>query len=261
MAINKAQAASELLGVGTGGGELAKLTIMYEGSSAKTPGRIEALFNPTEISLSKSVRWSQKRVASQGGSGVWSDNEQEFREVEAETLSIELFFDTYEPHSNDLTLKRAVTSLVTPTHPFQSSGATDVRKYTRQIAELAKVNRELHRPPICRLMWGKHDIFQGVLTALAQKFTLFLADGTPVRATLTCSFIEFYTFAHYRARERHSADVAKTRTVRRNDTLHSLAAEEYNDPGLWRYIAKANGIVHPRQLQPGTVLIIPKLRP
>jgi nucleoid-associated protein YgaU len=150
---------------------------------------------------------------------------------------------------------------VTPTHPFQSPGATDVRVHTAKIAALAEINQELHRPPKCTLTWGTFDIFEGVLTNLAQKFSLFLADGTPVRATLTCSFVEFYTFAHYRARERHSADVARTRQVRRNDTLQSLAAEEYNDPSLWRHIATANGIVRPRELKPGTLLIIPKLRP
>ena len=62
-----------------------------------------------------------------------------------------------------------------------------------------------------------------------------------------------------RARELHSADVTKTRQVRRGDTLQSIAAEEYNDPRLWRAIATANSIVNPRQLLPGTVLSIPKL--
>jgi nucleoid-associated protein YgaU len=55
--------------------------------------------------------------------------------------------------------------------------------------------------------------------------------------------------------------VAKTRQVRHNDTLHSIAAEEYRDPALWRHIARANGIVNPRDLKPGTVLTIPRLRP
>ncbi|MGH3937303.1 MAG: LysM peptidoglycan-binding domain-containing protein, partial [Pseudonocardiaceae bacterium] len=108
--------------------------------------------------------------------------------------------------------------------------------------------------------WGVfRNIFTGVLTQLDQRFTRFLADGTPVRATLSCSFIESLTRADVRAREMNSADVVKTRVVRRNDTLHSLAAEEYRDPSLWRHIANANGIVNPRNLEPGRVLTIPKL--
>jgi len=256
MSINKARVASELVGLGTGGGELEKLTITYE-RRRRRPGSIEALFNPNEITLAKSATWEQQRVISR--SGRVSATIQEFRSVEAETFSIELFFDTYESRSGAMTWRRAATSLL-PTSMSQRD-ATDVRRHTDQVAALAEVDRQLHRPPMCHLEWGAFDIFTGVLTSLQQRFTLFLEDGTPVRATLTCSFVEATTAARSRARELHSADVTKTRQVRRNDTLHSLAAEEYNDPSLWRHIARANGIVNPRELKPGTVLTIPKLRP
>jgi nucleoid-associated protein YgaU len=58
----------------------------------------------------------------------------------------------------------------------------------------------------------------------------------------------------------HSADVPNTHTVRRGDTLSGIAARHYNDPGLWRHIATANGISNPRVLKPGQVLRVPKLR-
>ena len=147
-----------------------------------------------------------------------------------------------------------------PINPFQSSSGTDVRQHTRKLARLAEVNIHLHRPPICELRWGEFDIFTGVLTSISQRFSLFLADGTPVRATVTCSFVESAPIALARAREPNSADVDKTRQVRRGDTLQHLAAEEYGDPRQWRHIATANGIVNPRDLRPGTVLTIPKLR-
>jgi nucleoid-associated protein YgaU len=256
---NKAKIASELFGLGAGGSGLEKLTIQYRYGKMKT-GKAEALFNPSEISISRSVRWQRKKVASQGGNGQFFNKEQEFREVEAATLSIELFFDTYESR-DAMSWKRAATSLLTPTNPFQKGDASDVRERTDAIVKLAEADRELHQPPICHLAWGAFDIFDGVLTQVDQRFTMFLADGTPVRATLSCSFVEFHTEAHYKAREPHSADVAKTRVVRRNDTLQSIAAEEYNDPSLWRLIARANAIVNPRDLRPGTLLAIPKLRP
>jgi nucleoid-associated protein YgaU len=100
-----------------------------------------------------------------------------------------------------------------------------------------------------------------VLTRLGQRFTMFLGDGTPVRATLSCEFVESGTEARSRAGELHSADIDKARVVRRDDTLQSIAAEEYDDPARWRPIAKANGIVNPRTLAPGTTLIIPRLAP
>jgi nucleoid-associated protein YgaU len=58
-----------------------------------------------------------------------------------------------------------------------------------------------------------------------------------------------------------SPDVAKTRTLLRGETLGSIAAQEYNDPTLWRPIAEANGIDNPRRLTPGQVLAIPPLPP
>lgn len=259
MAVSKARMASELLGLGSAGGGLQKLRITHNGQDCVRNGPIEALFNPHEISRSRSVSWHQKNSASQGSGWTWSDMEQEFLSVEPETLSIELFFDTYESRSQASDWKRAA-SFVQPVNPFQTSDATDVTKLTRRVAKLAEVDRELHHPPICRLSWGAfRNIFTGVLTQLDQRFTMFLADGTPVRATLSCSFIESPTAADRRAREMNSADVVKTRVVRRNDTLHSLAAEEYRDPGQWRHIASANGIINPRDLRPGTVLTIPRL--
>jgi nucleoid-associated protein YgaU len=103
-------------------------------------------------------------------------------------------------------------------------------------------------------------IFEGVLENLVQRFTLFLPSGIPVRARLSCTFKEWIASeVEARLQNKQSPDVAKTRTVRRGDTLSSIAAEEYADPALWRPIARANGIVNPRRLQPGQVLAIPVL--
>jgi nucleoid-associated protein YgaU len=256
MSINKGRMASELLGLGPGGGGLRKLKITHDGKDCARNGPIEALFNPNEISRSRTVEWHERKPASYGGRRTAADPEQEFGGLTPETLTIDLFFDTYESRASASGWQQ-VASFVTPTNPFQASDATNVTKLTDRVVKLAEVDPDLHRPPVCSLAWGAFtDIFTGVLTQLDQRFTLFLADGTPVRATLSCSFVEAPGGASV---ELHSADVVKTRTVKRNDTLHSLAAELYGDSRLWRHIATANGIVNPRTLQPGTVLTIPKL--
>jgi nucleoid-associated protein YgaU len=254
MSVNKARAVSELLGLGSGGGELHKLTIYYEQGGIRAQGSVEALFNPSEISLTRSAKWEQQQTVGQSTSSV----EQEFRSVDAETFSIELFFDTYESRSGGLSAAGAAATFL-PASLVSGLQATDVRQYTDQIAQLVQVDAELHRPPVCDLRWGVFDIFTGVLTTLTQRFTMFLEDGTPVRATLFCDFAEVGTQA--RATELHSADVVKTRQVRRYDTLQTVAADEYGDPALWRPIATANGIINPRALQPGTILTIPKVAP
>jgi nucleoid-associated protein YgaU len=116
---------------------------------------------------------------------------------------------------------------------------------------------------VCRLVWGAQGVFfQGVLTALTQTFTMFLTTGTPVRARLACTFTEWLS-GHIEAllQNKQSPDVTKTRVVRRGETLSGIAADEYDDPGQWRPIARANGILDPLQVTPGTVLTIPVLPP
>lgn len=259
MTLNKAALASTLLGVGPGGGGLQKLTISHDGTDFKENGPIKALFNPREISRSRSVSWQAPKTAGTGSEWTRRGLQQEFSSMQPATLSVELLFDTYESRAGASAWATAA-SLVVPPNPFQTGDATDVTALTGRVAKLAEVDTELHRPPLCTLSWGAFsEIFTGVLTKLDERFTLFLPDGTPVRATVSCSFAESVTDAQLKAGELHSSDVDKTWTVRRGDTLHSIAAAEYGDPRRWRHIASANGIVNPRELRPGQVLTIPRV--
>ncbi len=215
-----------------------KLKIVVERSSqpfsfdAQNP--IVALYNPNELSVVKSVTWRSMPSAENDVGAL------QFTHGEPATLTVNLLFDTYEARE-------------------------DVRRYTRRVADLTTVatHGALHRPPICQLTWGRQEqFFQGVLQNLTQRFTLFLGDGTAVRATLTCVFQQWVSRDdEQRQQGRQSVDVTKTRTVKRGDTLSSLAGEEYHDPSLWRPIAEANHLDDPRTLTPGQVLMIPSLTP
>jgi hypothetical protein len=220
-------------------GGLEKLSLTYWQHDGALGGPIEALFNPQEISRTRTVSW--QRVPRLALDNSRSAGEQQFLSAGSETLAITLFFDTYEPRR------------------WAGNIESDVSRITGEFVKLAEVDRDLHRPPLCHLSWGTFSIFTGVLTSLTEQFTMFRADGTPVRATLACAFAESPDPAHPRARELNSADVHKTRVLRSGDTLHSLAAEEYGDPAMWRHIALANGILNPRSVPAGTVLALPKL--
>lgn len=248
------QLMQETHNTGSGSGSLQKLTIQYEEKQASIfSGQIQALFNPNRLSYARTVQWKQRRTGDKGVASAYL--QQEFMNSDPETLTVDLFFDTYVPSTNQLALgHQSAASPLTST--------PSVKYYTDQLAVLATVNQELHRPPRCQLMWGKLAVFRGVLTNLSYTFTLFLPNGTPVRATVNCTFTESLTEAYaLRSRELHSADVHKTRLVSRGDTLQSIAAEVYGDPTLWRPIAQANKtlISNPRTLTPGIVLQIPKL--
>jgi nucleoid-associated protein YgaU len=239
-------------------GSLQKLKILYEKRQANVySGEIQALFNPSQLAYEQSVEWKVTPIL--GKTGLRQAFE--FENSAPAKLSLDLFFDTHEgaPPSGFLAGLKTMASTALIPGEYQSPSGTDVVKYTDQVAELARVNRELHRPPFCKLMWGEYQLLRGVLSQLNQTFTHFMADGTPVRATLSCTFLHVPPAQERRAREWHSADVAKKRIVRRGDTLSSIAHEEYNDASLWRPIARANGIEDPRRLEPGRVLTIPPL--
>lgn len=220
---------------------LTKLQIIVEksGGAGSEPvfdnsKAINVLFNPEKLVFSKSANWAKQDPKDH-------DNpELQFNNSEPRTLTLDLLFDTYD----------------TP-----SFFKMDVRNQTKKITELIMVDSDKHRPPVCRLAWGSVGVFfQGVLERLEQQFILFTEDGKPVRAKLGCSFKEWRTnYEDLRQQNLKSSDVAKTRVLRRGDSLSSLAAEEYQDPGLWRPIAIANDIDDPRKLTPGMILLIPAL--
>jgi nucleoid-associated protein YgaU len=209
---------------------LAKLTIRVEGGQT-----ITALFNPSKLVLSKSVSWKEQKAKER------DVPELQFQNGQPRTLTLDLTFDTYDTPDVQ---KRSVRE-----------------QYTDKLLKLAMVVRGKHRPPVCELSWGAPSVFfTGVLEKLDQQFTLFMEDGTPVRATCQCTFKEWRTNAKDQMQQNNqSSDIAKTRIVRRGDTLSSIAAEEYEDPRLWRSIADENALDDPHNIAPGSVLLIPTL--
>ncbi|THF73419.1 LysM peptidoglycan-binding domain-containing protein [Cohnella fermenti] len=190
--------------------------------------RVDVLFNPSEYSLDSANQYSWKTIP-----GL-SMPIPHFVSGEASTLTMDLFFDSYEAQ-------------------------TDVRKHTMKIVGLLDVDKDLHAPPLCKFVWGSLQ-FKGIVEKVVQKYTMFLDSGLPVRATLTVTFREVQSVKEqYKNIPRQSADRTKQRTIKQGDQLWQIAAEEYEDPGLWREIARANGISNPKKLEPGSVIKIPRL--
>lgn len=137
----------------------------------------------------------------------------------------------------------------------------DVRKkYVDALRGLMNINAELHAPPIVRLVWDQ-QVFLGVMESLTVGYTLFTPDGVPSRAKLSIVLKEYRPVEiQVKERPKNSPDVDKRYTVRRGDSLASIAADVYGDPAAWREIARANDIRDPRQLTPGQLLATPRLR-
>lgn len=132
--------------------------------------------------------------------------------------------------------------------------------YVDKLAGLMKINSELHAPPIVQFEW-ESVLFTGVIASMTSNYVLFSPEGVPLRAEVGLQLTAYRTVEEQVAeRPRNSPDVEKSVTYRRGDRLDQLAAGLYQDPANWRDIAKRNGIRDPRKIDPGALLLAPKLR-
>ena len=217
-------------------GELAKAVIIVV-DGMRTGQVVPCMFRPKEYSIAKQNRWEPGEAKGRGTPPL------EFRGGGASTLTMELFFDTYE-----LML--------------------DVRNHTKQVLELMAIDPDLRdpttargRPPMVRFQWGTVISFKAVITSITQRFTMFIPDGSPVRATLTVTFQEAEESGRFPFQNPTTASKPgfKTRVVKEGECLDWIAFEEYGDPNMWRLIAQTNNIENPKKLSPGQVLsIIPR---
>lgn len=197
-------------------------------TAGKKKETIYVLFNPTDYKLDSSNKYS------------WNDNTggsqpiAQFVSGQTSQLDMDLFFDTSEEQ-------------------------VDVRKYTNRIVKLLDIDKDTHAPPLCRFIWSSLN-FEGILDSVKQEFTMFNRDGKPIRAKLAVTFKSTATLEdQLKNIPRQSADRTKQRMVKQGDQLWQIADDEYEDPALWRAIAKANDLADPSQLEPGMLLKIPRL--
>lgn len=188
-----------------------------------------AQFNPTEFSREISNNFQSVSLP-----GLENPILQ-FVNGESDTVSVELFFDTWtnEPKSNVLT-------------------------ETRKITTLTDIDPALHAPPPVLFVFGLFQ-FKAVIVSASEKFTMFKDNGEPVRATLSLSLKQYRPLQEQGTRE--SSDKTKRRILRAGGSLWATAGEEYGDVKEWRRIARATQIENPRLVAPGTALRLPPIDP
>ncbi len=210
-----------------------------EGGSFFDPSDADAIFhvlyNPSEYSLDSRNQFSDIPVRGMNSPLL------QYCRGSLRSLELSLFLDTYASGPEE-------------------QRQTDVRSvYLRKLERLQEIDGELHRPPMCKVVWGTLD-FTGFLVSMAKRFTLFLNDGTPVRAHVSLRFEEAVSATEQLEQIRFaSPDKLKEYTVVEGDTIWEIAARAYGDPGLWRPIADANDIDDPRSVPAGLTLLIPAL--
>ena len=115
---------------------------------------MDVCFNPKELQIEKTAQWEPT-------SAVQDEPRARFGPTSPASLSVTLFFDTYE------------------------SRESVYKKYTSQLERLIHiVNGSVKRPPLSMFVWGAF-CFPGVVESLSQKYTMFLSNGVPVRCECT----------------------------------------------------------------------------
>jgi len=216
-------------------GEMAKAVLYNLDTNTEI---LKCNFNPKDYSISREAKWKD---APNKGTDL---PVVEFTSTAPATMTLKLFFDTFEKRE-------------------------DVRKaYTDKIWSLLDVSTDAKvksprskksRPPKVQFRWGKTKFFDAVITKIDQSFSLFLSDGTPVRAEVTIGLQQVKKIDDYPKQNPTSGGVGGERlwTVADGDTLAWIAYKEYGDTKRWRSIAEANRLTNVRRLTPGTVLVIP----
>ncbi len=143
---------------------LEKATLMP--ATGETAEKIEFMFNPTELKFSRSVNIEQS-AGSQTDAG---QNRTSFKHPNPYQLSISnIMLDTYENAAGQ-------RSVLQPLKPF-----TDAVAYAKGGDGQAK------RPPIYLFTWGKNTYLRCFIKSCNFRLTMFLPDGTPVRAVVDLS--------------------------------------------------------------------------
>lgn len=166
--------------------------------------------------------------------------------------------ETSSPFFNKVTLDDFIVKLIFDTYEKR----TDVRKLTNELGKLVMPTAEgavKKKPPTCLFLWGNFT-YKGIIYKISQKFTLFLSDGTPVRAELTVTFKALVTPEEY-AKNMGMEACRKVWKVKSGDRLDLIANKALKDPSLWRKIAEENNIDNPMAFPEdsdiGRTIIIP----
>ncbi len=191
--------------------------------------QVECQFNPQDFSITRKILWDGKVTI--GGDAP----QLKFQGGEAQDLTIPLFFDTTE-------------------------SGEDVRDKYKPLLVLSNIDdREKNEktkkgePPRCRFVWGGFLSFTAVITQITQKFLMFKADGTPVRAEVSVTFKQLEEEVRLQNPTSRS-EARKIWVVHEGDRLDLIAHKEYGNSAHWKHIAETNDLANPFTLQPGQIL-------
>jgi hypothetical protein len=207
-----------------------------------TEEAVVCMFNPKEYTFSKQNKWEEKPADKKHVAHL------KFGGGAPANLKLQLLFDTYEDYDFSM-------------QGLRVHAGEDVRKHTKGLWDMMKIDPQNKEPPHCRFEWGELWSFEAVIESISQKFTLFDAKGTPLRAVLDVSFKQIKDEGQYPRQNPTlgGSPDERLRTIRQGETLMGIAHEEYGEPAAWRFLAETNDVADPLRPRPGQLLLVKPL--
>jgi len=114
---------------------------------------------------------------------------------------------------------------------------------------------KIHSPRYLKILYGSELKIDSVLTNLDINYTLFNADGSPLRARITANFLQYLAPETRAKKERNSSpDLTHQRVVKAGDRLDLMVFNIYDDPKYFLQVARKNELTTVRSLRPGQEL-------
>jgi Contractile injection system tube protein len=216
-----------------------KAMLQVEGGSP-----INALFNPTEFTISKGNDWKFDPIKGT------SFPKGKFGGGKPREMQVSLLFDQSLPNG-DKSVKQITDELFMMMEVPSGTGGGN--------ADAA--------PPLVTFQWGVMIPFKAACTSLTVAYQLFQPNGEPIRAEVKLALTQAAPASTASAPSPNTPTNPTTRSdggkgihmVRDGDSLQSIAHQVYGDPNHWRLVAEVNGIDNPLHLRRGTALNLPRL--
>jgi hypothetical protein len=203
------------------------------------PNPFQVWINPSSYAFSRQISYNDRQA--QGSPGM----SPEFNRISDEEISFDLVFD-------------ATGVIPAPVGQNYSNGVADVLKQFMNL--IATVNGTIHSPNYLIIGWAQLQ-FQCVLSSLKIDYTLFMPNGTPLRAKVAVTFKSFASETALAKRTKKSSpDLSHVIIVTAGDKLPDLCYQVYGDSSYYADVARVNGLLSFRDLSPGTSLLFPPLR-
>jgi nucleoid-associated protein YgaU len=204
-------------------------------------------FNPSSYTIQTTPKYSEEAALGQ------DTPKQNFLHGGQRTLTTTLLFDSYSDFDGGGMQLTAVSPLSAGVENIIPPVYDKVSKLERAV----HVDGTKHHPAMVTLHWGKLH-FRGYITSFSAEYTMFSMEGKPIRARVNLTITE-YVEPNVDSRKSpfESPDRTKSKVIVEGMSLWNIAYEEYGDCEKWRVIAKENHIMDPKELTPGTIIVIP----